>query len=193
MAIQKPIYLFPMAKKIEKYFIALVPKGDIQAEATGIKSEMQRLFNLKYALKSPAHVTLKMPFSWNENKEDDLIHRLEGFFRNFSPFDLKLKGFDRFGMRVIFIKVLDSPPLFVLQKELSRFCKTKLNQITELSDFSYTPHMTISFKDIKKNRFQEYWDYIQSLHIQKSWRIEHVALLKKVEGKWKVIHEFDLI
>ena len=181
-----------MATIPAKYFIALVPEGKIQEEATALKEEMKNLFNLKYALKSPAHVTLKMPFEWNEKKEEKLIFKLKQFFTIWEKFDLKFKGFDRFGRRVIFIDVLRSSPLKNLQESLGKFCKQELKLINELSDRAFHPHMTISFKDVKPKDFELYWKHIGSKGFEADYPVHNVALLKRIEGRWQVISRFTL-
>ncbi|MFD2203714.1 2'-5' RNA ligase family protein [Shivajiella indica] len=181
-----------MATIPAKYFIALVPEGKIQEEATALKEEMKNLFNLKYALKSPAHITIKMPFEWNENKEDKLIYKLQKFLAGIGVFDLKFRDFDRFGRRVIFVDVLPSATLQSLQESLGKFCKLELNLINELSDRAFHPHLTISFKDVKPKNFDLYWKHIQSKHFNADYQVRDVALLKRMEGRWKVIHRFPL-
>jgi 2'-5' RNA ligase len=181
-----------MATIPAKYFIALVPEGKIQEEASGLKEEMKMLFNLKYALKSPAHITIKMPFEWNENKEEKLIYRLQRFFEQSEKFDLKLKDFGRFGRRVIFIDVLLSKALNNLQESLGKFCKLELKLVNELSDKAFHPHMTISFKDVKPKNFDTYWKHIQSKKFIADYPVSDVALLKRIEGRWEVIHRFTL-
>lgn len=181
-----------MAKVIAKYFIALVPTGTIQEEATRLKLLMQEKFKLKYALKSPSHVTIKMPFSYNEAKEVNLITKLSHFFSDFKPFSITLDGFDKFGKRVIFIHVQSSPELIEIQSQLRKYCKTKLNQVEELSDRSFHPHMTISFKDIKPARFDDYWSFIRSQKFSKAYQVDDIALLKRIEGRWEVVHRFPL-
>jgi len=69
-------------KVIQKYFLAIVPIGEIQRAATALKDELKEQLNIKYALKSPAHITLKMPFSYNEAKEKVLVEKLENFLSN---------------------------------------------------------------------------------------------------------------
>src|SRR5690554_7580542 len=98
-----------MAKILQKYFIAIVPTGDLQEKATELKFKLRETFNLKYALRSPAHITLKMPFLWNEVKEERLTNRLTSFFQSQPEFSLRLQGIGKFGRRVIFIKMKDQP------------------------------------------------------------------------------------
>jgi 2'-5' RNA ligase len=181
-----------MANSPAKYFIAIVPEGIVQLEATALKNLMKEKFNLKYALKSPAHVTLKMPFTWNENKEDVLDLKLQGFFSTIKSFDLGLKGFDKFGRRVIFIDVRKNQYLTDIQLSLSKFCKTDLKLVEELSDKAYHPHMTIAYKDIKPKLFEEYWGFIKTQKFNETFTVNDVALLKRVEGRWEVVRRFPL-
>jgi 2'-5' RNA ligase len=176
-----------MATIPAKYFIALVPEGKIQENATALKEEMKALFNLKYSLKSPAHITLKMPFIWNEKKESTLIYKLQKFFVGYAKFELKLKGFGRFGNRVIFIDVMPSMPLKNLQESLGKFCKLELKLTNELSDKAFHPHMTISFKDVKPKNFDLYWKHIRSKEFEADYPVQHAALLKRIAGRWEVI------
>ncbi|MGY6522139.1 MAG: 2'-5' RNA ligase family protein [Mongoliitalea sp.] len=181
-----------MAKSIAKYFIALVPEGTIQEEATQIKEVLKESFKIKYALKSPAHITIKMPFNWNELKEDKLALLLGDFFKNKQSFDLRLKGFDRFGKRVIFIAVKPSEKLEKLQQELGSFSKLILKLPLELSDTSFHPHMTIAFKDLKIPKFDDYWSFIKKQSFNHPFLVKEAALLKRIEGRWVVINKFPL-
>ena len=111
-----------MPKNFQKYFIAIVPEGKVQEKATDLKLQLKEKFNLKYALKSPAHITLKMPFVWNEAKQDKLTLQLALFFQDRSAFKLLLRGIGNFGKRVLYIKVGEDEKLKELQKNLTQIC-----------------------------------------------------------------------
>jgi len=181
-----------MAKSIGKYFIAIVPEGEIQQKATDLKLMLNEQFNLKYALKSPPHVTLKMPFNWNEAKEIKLIDLLTAFCQEQQSFQLKFSGFDKFGKRVIFIKVKEDPALSSLQIGLSKYCKSNLNLVEELSDRAYHPHMTLAFKDLKETRFGEYWAFIKKQRFEEKMDVKDIALLKRIDGRWVVLKRIRL-
>jgi len=181
-----------MAKQMGKYFIGIVPSGEIQENATKLKHEVKELFNSKYSLKSPAHVTLKMPFLWNEAKEDKLKDKLSLFFRDKNPFPLSFKGIGRFGRRVIYIRVVEQPELIDLQSDLSAFCKRELKFQQELSDQAYHPHMTICFKDLKDKHFDDCLTYLKGRGFKDTMIVQEVALLKKVDFKWQILFKFNL-
>lgn len=181
-----------MAKQLAKYFIAVVPENEIQEEVTDIKHQLRDNFKLKYALKSPAHITLKMPFLWNEEKEGVLIQKLGELLSGFSPFGLKTKGFDSFGKRVLFVRIIKSEELNKLQSLVSKFCKQALNQVEELSDRNYHAHMTVAFKDVKEKDFDSYMAFVKQFNANYKLDVQQIGLLKKTEGKWTLIRQLPL-
>ena len=179
-------------KVMQKYFLAIVPEGRIQDKATEIKNEIREKFNVKYALKSPAHVTLKMPFSYIEAKEEKLIHDLQKFLIQFEPFPISIGGVDTFGKRVIFLKIEADDRLTKLQAELKVFCKRELNLVDELSDRNFHPHMTIAFKDLKEIHFDEILKLVKKISIQEDNFVAKIHLLKRIEGRWISLREIQI-
>lgn len=181
-----------MGKVLKKYFIAIVPEGEIQDAVTGLKYQLKEEFGLKYALKSPAHITVKMPFLYNENKEAKLMHLLDIFFREEEPLKIGLNGFENFRERVIYIRVKYPPALIQMQRRLAAFCKEKINLSIELSDHNYKPHMTVAFQDLKKSRFSEYMEYLNTNIFKYEFMVHKMAILKKNDYKWEVYKTFSL-
>jgi 2'-5' RNA ligase len=182
-----------MPKKIGKFYIAIVPTDPLQGRATELKLQLKDKFNLKYALKSPAHVTLKMPFLWNEAKEYDLISHLSQFFMQQPGFGLTLNGIGKFGKRVLYVKVGgQTAALYSLQKKLVTMCQTTLNLKQEMSDYAYHPHMTLAHKDVKHKLFEDYFLYLKSTGFQENLKVQDIALLRKEIGRWEVYQRFPL-
>jgi len=176
-------------KIIQKYFLALIPPDLIFSKSHEIKQKIQEKFGLKYALKSPPHITLKMPFSYNEAKEDQLTDRLSEFLADQKPFSLGISGVGTFGQRVIFQGVVPSPELVELQKKLKIFCKRELLLVDELSDRNYHPHLTLAFKDLKPSKFEGVLELVKELQFDAEFKVDRMALLKKTEGKWRIQKE----
>ncbi|MFC4871120.1 2'-5' RNA ligase family protein [Negadavirga shengliensis] len=181
-----------MGKTLKKYFIAIVPEGAIQDAVTEIKYRLKEEFGLKYALKSPPHITMKMPFLYNENKETRLFHLIEEFFSVERKMALGLSGFRSFRQRVIYIRVKYPPELMEMQQRLASFCKSRMNVPVELSDLNYQPHMTVAFQDLKKDKFSEYMDFLNAIRVRYDFTVENVGLLKKEDYKWDLYKRFPL-
>lgn len=175
-------------KVIQKYFLALVPPAEIFEKAEEIKIRIREEFGIKYALKSPPHITLKMPFSYNEVKEDKLIGLLGEHLKDQKSFPVKISGVGTFGNRVIFLRIEESAMLRQLQEKLKVFCKRELHLIDELSDRNYHPHLTVAFKDLKPSHFAEVLTRVRQMVFDAEFSTVDLVLLKRTDGKW-IIHK----
>ena len=179
-------------KIMQKYFLAIVPAGEFEDQVTDLKLEIKSRFQAKYALKSPPHVTVKMPFTYNEAKEEKLFQQLETFTRRYESIHISIKGVQTFGTRVIYLGVSAGQDLYEFQADLKTFCKREMNLVDELSDRNFHPHMTIAFKDIKKAQFQNILHYAQEVNLKQDLIVNEIVLLKKLEGQWIAYRKLPL-
>ena len=91
--------------KLKLYFIALVPDEPVFTEVMNLKTEIKERFGSKAALRSPPHITLHMPFQWQEEKEAMLISSLNSVGSQSKEFNIDLRGFGSFPPRVIYIHI----------------------------------------------------------------------------------------
>ena len=101
------------------YFVALVPDEPLLSKVRAIKQEIAEHFGSKAALRSPAHITLHMPFQWREDREDRIAEALEEAASATGPFSIQLSGFNAFKPRVLYLDMLSSPPLRALHEAVS--------------------------------------------------------------------------
>src|SRR6218665_3901749 len=172
---------------VKKYFIAIVIPPPLFEQTEALKEELMRLYGLKGALRSPAHITLHRPFEWKEEKEEELIARLREF-RFKESFRITLQDFAFFEPRVIYVDVKQNDILFELHGQLKRFAATRLGLLNEVNDLrGFHPHVTIAFRDLKKPRFYELKPEFEKRQLQGSFEYTGFSLLK-LEKKWE---EYD--
>lgn len=169
-----------------KYFLALMPPAPLADQLAQLKGQIQERFQVKYAVKSPSHLTLKMPFSYNEAKEDKLQEQLSRFLEHQDPFVVKISGVGSFGQRVIYHRVNSCESLHSLQVGLRSFCRKSLHLVEELSDRNFQPHLTMAYKDLKPCLFDELLTFARASSITAEFLADRLFILKKVEGRWKV-------
>ncbi len=170
------------------YFIALVPPSPIQEDLMKLKVEMRDLFNSKASLNSPAHITLHMPFKWKEKKKNTLIEALSGI--SFPEFHLQISGFDRFEPRVIFADVDHPTELFSLQKKVSVVCQKLGLGDSTYRDKGFHPHITLGFRDLKKNIFPAAWSHFKQKKLETSFIVKEFVLLQHDGKLWHKHHTF---
>src|SRR5688572_23852130 len=117
----------------QKYFIAIIPPEPVFSEIEKVKLDVSQKYNNKSSLRSPAHITLHMPFEMKEAKEEYLIRTIAEFkFTN--NFSVELKNFSCFEPKVIFIDVAPNETLNTLQKQLVFHIKSNLNIFNQYED-----------------------------------------------------------
>jgi 2'-5' RNA ligase len=183
-----------LKKKEEKlYFIAIVPPSPIYEETLEQKAYFKSKYNSKASLNSPPHITLHMPFRWNERDEEELSCHLKSFADENPPVTIQLKDFSSFPPRVIFINVVITPELENLQKNLQRYFKRQLNIFNaNYKELPFHPHLTLAFRDLKKPNYQKAWDEFVSKNYQATFLASTLALLKHSGSVWEVHKEFTL-
>ena len=151
---------------------------------------MKSSFGASHALKSPAHITLQMPFRRREEYEQRLIDKLEEFASSQKSFDIHLSGFDCFPPRVIFIKVSNHHPVISLHKQFNKVLTSELNFSVKVLTHQLHPHMTIATRDLSEARFEQAWPLYESKEFNASFKVDSLFLLKHNGRHWDIYKEF---
>ena len=174
------------------YFIAILPPLPIRNEIKLLKEYFRDTYQSKAALNSPPHITLHMPFQWKETKDKKLISALKKFGAGKSAIEIQLNGFACFAPRVIYLNVMESEPLCLLQSDLHKFCKTELNLFNaQYRDMPFHPHITLAFRDLKKDKFEKAWGEFKERKFSGDFIADKITLLKHDGKVWNPHCEID--
>ncbi|MBI3520659.1 MAG: 2'-5' RNA ligase family protein [Bacteroidetes bacterium] len=175
----------------QKYFIAIVPPEPLLSHIQDVKRFVFENYQTKGALRSPGHITLHMPFSWEESKEDKLLTAIEAF-KYTDNFTISLANFSCFEPRVVFINVEESEQLLDLQKKLVQHVKVNLQLFNQSDDLrGFHPHITIAFRDLKKPVFYKLWSDYQHKLFEAKFTCRSFSLLKQAGDRWDVYKTFE--
>lgn len=174
------------------YFIALILPSPFYEDAQALKEHFRDQYHSKASLNSPPHITLHMPFQWKETKEERLVNALSAFSSEKKTFKVSFNNFSCFAPRVIYIDIKPSDSLNTIQRELHRFCKTELNLFNaQYRDLPFHPHVTLAFRDLKKNQFDIAWKEFADRKFSGEFSIEKITLLKHDGKQWQRFQDFD--
>lgn len=177
-----------MAELFKRYFLAIIPPEPIYIETNQLKNHFKEKYASKAALNSPPHITLHMPFRWKEKKETLLIKKLSEYASTQTYFDLHLHNFRAFAPRVIYLDVVEAEALQIFQKKLERFCKVSFQLFNaNRLNHAYHPHLTIAFRDLKKEQFELAWQEFKTINYQRSFQVKEIAILKHSGTTWEVL------
>lgn len=170
--------------------IALLPDAPLRERIRALKEEMQLRFGAAHALKSPAHLTLQMPFRASSSERDDLVRHLEAFARREPGFEIQLSGFDAFPPRVIFIRVLDHTPIMGLHARLRAMLLEEAVLGEEATTPEIHPHITIATRDLSETAFLKAWPEFRARGFEASFRVRSLFLLQHSGKAWEPFREF---
>lgn len=172
-----------------RYFLALIPKEPLASDIFKIKEEISEKYHTRGALRSPAHLTLHMPFLWKERKEDRLFNKLAQATK-FEPFDIRLHEFGAFPPKTIYIKNIHSKPLLAFQTFLAGITKRELSLFNSTHNRGFSPHVTVAFRDLKKEPFELAWQAYKKTPFSAKMAVDSFWLLKHDGKVWHAYKEF---
>jgi 2'-5' RNA ligase len=173
------------------YFIAILPDPFFKTEVVRIKEYIKEEYGSGHALRSPAHITLHMPFKWRDDRIEKLNNVLKDFAAGRQKFKVDLKNFDAFPPRVIFIKVEENQNLDNLHWDLDKTAREQLKlQNAQYKQRGFHPHMTVAFRDLKKAAFKNAWMEFEFRELEYSFEARSITLLKHNGKKWEEFREF---
>ena len=173
-----------------RYFIALIPKEPLASEIFQIKKEISAEYHTKGALRSPAHLTLHMPFLWKERSEERLFDKLDQATK-FDPFKIRLHELGAFPPKTIYIKNIFSKPLMAFQEHLTGITKRELFLLNSTHNRGFSPHITVAFRDLKKDQFELAWAEYKDTHFSAAMEVDSFWLLKHDGKVWRAYKEFQ--
>ena len=177
--------------EFNRFFIALLPPPDIQVQVNAIKQHFSDHYDSRAALKSPPHITLQPPFKWLSTNLPALQQCLSTFADHREPVPVKLSGFAAFRPRVIYINVLKTQELLMLQTDLMAYLDVL--DIVAVSTRPFSPHMTVAFRDLTRQNFKAAWPEFQQQALQFEFTANYLTLLLHDGKRWNVSNEFPFL
>jgi 2'-5' RNA ligase len=179
-----------MSKNQNLYFVAIIPPEPIVSEVKQQKQEVFRLFESRRALRSPAHITLFPPFNADAGLLRDVFTCLSAIGNQTTPFSLSLNGYGCFRPKVIFIKPEPSKDLIKLRNLVVDDLHSDNNDGPNVAR-RFHPHMTIAFRDLKKDVFPDAWDYFRNSVYKRRFDVSDVSLLQLHADGWRILKRFS--
>ena len=173
------------------YFLALLTPPEVNSKVLEWKYYMREHFGCVVAMRSPAHITLIPPFWMTEELEEQLKADSEAFAEKQSPFKIELQDFDAFRPKVIFLHVKPSTRLTNLRSELENDLLLREKFPLKQESRPFHPHITIANRDLLRKDFPVAFDHFRKISYTKAFDATDVALLKHVNGEWRVEKRFE--
>lgn len=179
-----------MSESKNRYFIALLPPDDVQAEVRQIQQYFAHHYASCHAQKSPPHITLQPPFQWSVENLPSLLQLLNQFAIEHKPIPIILHGFGAFSPRVIYVNVVKTQELLDLQADLIAACAS-LGVVDRVATRAFTPHMTVAFRDLSRQNFKLAWSEFQQQQLHFEFTATKLTLLIHDRSQWQIESKFQ--
>ena len=172
------------------YLVEIRTGGDTKARLRDIIHDVANRFDVRAVAEPRAvpHITLFGSYDTNKGYEvkQTIVEVLEGY--DVVPY--KIDGFDHFGNDVVYAKIVPSPELRQLRRELSSELRTLCyNYRSHNSDFYHDFHITVAFKDMDK-KFDDIMEYVnQRYNLQREEYATRITNLERRSMMW----EYDVV
>ena len=177
------------------YFIAIIPPESVKNELTSFKEDFAKRFQSKKALNIVPHITLKIPFRVDNKEHDTLLKWFVDLDLNVRPFNIRLDGFGSFmrrGQPIVFVRPVATDDLTALQKNLIIKMESDFPDYVDKDDHSFTPHMTIAYRDLDRSVYKQAWKEYKSKKYEAEFHVNRIALLMHNSKVWNVMSEQHL-
>ena len=178
---------------LQRFFIALVPPLEIQTSVNEIKTYFKQHNGSRKAFNSPPHITLQAPFEWSKERDlGELREGLKEFAMGRAEVAIALRNFGAFPPKVIYVDVIQSPGLLVLQKDLAKFMEKRYS-LADRRYVNFCPHMTVAFRDLTKAAFHQAWPEFQQKPLAFDFMAQHLTLLRHDGQRWQIYQDYPLL
>ncbi len=175
------------------YFIALIPNQKIRQKVLELKNEIKDKYGAAHALKSPAHITLVMPFRRKEDEEEQFCRVIRETAIGMKPFSIELEGFDVFAPRVLFIKIKKHESIAEVRKKLVRNLRNDAGFSPKETGSRFHPHMTIATRDLTEDNFEIAWREFSERTFHDQWLCDGIYLLKHNGRHWDIYKRYPFM
>ena len=170
-----------------RYVIVSVVKGPAGNFNNNLRKEVFEKLGAKSS-KLPAHFTIKAPFEADDISDLDKV--LQDFAQNHKAHDYKIKGYNHFDNRVIYMDVHMGKECKILHDELIE--KLEKLPYIHFKAHDYKDkvfHVTISSKKIQKI-YHELWEYVNNIPCDFDCKFDNVSVFKWEDNTWKLYKEY---
>lgn len=176
---------------MDKYFIAIPTNELVTSRIRVLQREFAECFESKRQLKIPVHITLIPPFQADLEFIDRLEIILKETAGELNKFQIEIDGFGHFRDKVIYVKVIPSLDLTVLQSILMDRMIERLAFKNSYDHQEFTPHITLANRDLSETNFQLAWKKYGSDQFRDQFRCEKFYLYKHNGREWLVEQQFS--
>ncbi|MCR5319190.1 MAG: 2'-5' RNA ligase family protein [Treponema sp.] len=175
----------------QTHFVGVLLPDDLTLTLEDCRRYMREAYACRSGQATPIHVTLVPPFLLPEQyRSKDLAAVLADELSNAKDaeklsFTARVEGFDAFGDRTLFAKVLACTEWTRLR---DRTLKAVLNAFpgsTRKDQRPFQPHLTVANRDIPPGVMTDALQSMRELNLAEDFPVDNITVFERIGGLWK--------
>lgn len=179
----------------QTHFIGVILPEDLTQRLEGYRRFMGQKYNCKSGFGTPIHVTLVPPFQLPAPcTTSDIAAALSQMVKDkkWHSFRAKIEGFDAFGDRTLFAKVISSAVWTAFRAAVYSAVAAAIPGAVRKDTRPFQPHITVANRDIPPGASTEALEYLNELELKTTFPVDNITIFERKEKRWVIGQQIEL-
>ena len=179
----------------QTHFIGVLLPEDITQRLEGYRRYMNQQYGCRSGHGTPIHVTLVPPFQLPAPCTTAHIAAALAQMvaeKKWHSFNAKIEGFDAFGDRTLFAKVIPSAVWTAFRAAVCTAVALTSPGAVRKDTRPFQPHVTVANRDIPPGASTEALEYLNQLELKAAFPVDNITIFERRDKRWVVGQQIEL-
>ena len=179
----------------QTHFIGVLLPDDLTQQLLKCREYMNHKYGCRSGFGTPIHVTLVPPFKLpSPCTTSDIAAALAQMVaeKKWHPFDAKIEGFDAFGDRTLFAKVIPSAAWTAFRAAVYSAVSQASPGAVRKDTRPFQPHATVANRDIPPGESTEALEYLNQLELAATFPVDNITIFERRDKRWVIGQQIEL-
>ena len=179
----------------QTHFVGVLLPYDLTQRLQGYRDYMNQEYGCRSGFGTPIHVTLVPPFKLADKlTTNDIAEALAQMIveKKWHPFTAKIEGFDAFGDRTLFAKVLPSAVWTAFRAAVYSTVSALTPGSLRKDTRPFQPHITVANRDIPAGASVEALEYLNQLELKATFPVDNITIFERKDKRWVIGQQVEL-
>ena len=179
----------------QTHFIGVLLPEDLTSRLEGYRRYMNQQYGCRSGHGTPIHVTLVPPFQLPAPcTTADIATTLAQMVaeKKWHTFNAKIEGFDAFGDRTLFAKVIPSTVWTAFRAAAFGAVAATSPGAVRKDTRPFQPHITVANRDIPPGASTEALEYLNELELKTTFPVDNITIFERKEKRWVIGQQIEL-
>lgn len=179
----------------QTHFIGVLLPEDLTSRLEGYRRYMNQQYGCRSGFGTPIHVTLVPPFQLPAPcTTADIATTLAQMVaeKKWHTFNAKIEGFDAFGDRTLFAKVIPSTVWTAFRAAVYSAVAATSPGAVRKDTRPFQPHITVANRDIPPGASTEALEYLNELELKTTFPVDNITIFERKEKHWVIGQQIEL-